>query len=284
MPQFRHILFPIDFSERCHAIRPFVKAMAQSFEAHVTLMHVIQIPAGLYAIVLDIPETEKKAQIALEDFFECSDPPQVHPGQIVVDQGDPATQIIKYAHANDVDLIMMPTHGYGEVRALLLGSVTAKVLHDSKCPVWTACHIEQPRIFDGVKCQNMFCSIDTTPESVDTIRYATELASRFQAKLRLVHAVPGAGPPYADSERDPFNSFLLDSARDKITQLQQSAGTNWEICIGGGKVSKVVHDAALHHDGDLIVIGRGKRSELLGRLRTHAYSIIRDAPCPVLSL
>ena len=51
-----------------------------------------------------------------------------------------------------------------------------------------------------------------------------------------------------------------------------------------GPVSKVVHAASVHHQADLVVIGRGKIHAALGRLRTNAYTIIRDAPCPVLSL
>ncbi|MGA8595805.1 MAG: universal stress protein [Bryobacteraceae bacterium] len=46
-------------------------------------------------------------------------------------RGDPAAAIVKCAQAEQVDLIMMPTHGYGPYRKFLLGSVTAKVLHDS---------------------------------------------------------------------------------------------------------------------------------------------------------
>jgi hypothetical protein len=53
-------------------------------------------------------------------------------------EGDPARAIIEYAEDEKVDLIMMPTHGYGPFRRFLLGSVTAKVLHDVKCAVWTS--------------------------------------------------------------------------------------------------------------------------------------------------
>src|ERR1700731_555716 len=48
MPSFSHILFPVDFSERCLAVRPFVKATARQFDAKVTLIHVIQIPIAWY--------------------------------------------------------------------------------------------------------------------------------------------------------------------------------------------------------------------------------------------
>ena len=37
MQDFHHILFPVDFSERCHAVRPFVKQMVRQFSAKLTL-------------------------------------------------------------------------------------------------------------------------------------------------------------------------------------------------------------------------------------------------------
>ena len=38
------------------------------------------------------------------------------------------------------------------------------------------------------------------------------------------------------------------------------------------------------HNADLVVIGRGIMQHVLGSLRTHVYSIIREAPCPVISV
>jgi nucleotide-binding universal stress UspA family protein len=52
----------------------------------------------------------------------------------------------------------------------------------------------------------------------------------------------------------------------------------------GGSVDRVVHRAAVGHDADLIIIGRGTLQKPLGRLRSAAYSIIREAPCPVISI
>jgi hypothetical protein len=46
----------------------------------------------------------------------------------------------------------------------------------------------------------------------------------------------------------------------------------------------VVHQAALGHSADIVVIGRGVIQKPLGRLRTGAYEIIREAPCPVISV
>jgi hypothetical protein len=46
----------------------------------------------------------------------------------------------------------------------------------------------------------------------------------------------------------------------------------------------VVHQVAVDKKSDLLVIGRGVMHETFGRLRTQSYDIIRQSPCPVLSL
>jgi len=51
-----------------------------------------------------------------------------------------------------------------------------------------------------------------------------------------------------------------------------------------GKPSRVVAAAARHHNADLVIIGHGKLHRFAGQFLTHTYSIIRDSPCPVLSL
>ena len=51
-----------------------------------------------------------------------------------------------------------------------------------------------------------------------------------------------------------------------------------------GPVGQVVRKVALEYDSDLLVIGRGVMHQTFGRLRTESYGIIRESPCPVLSL
>ena len=60
-------------------------------------------------------------------------------------EGDPAAKIVNYAHENEVNLIMMPTHGYGPYRHFMFGSVTTKVLNHSDCPIWTEAHMKETR-------------------------------------------------------------------------------------------------------------------------------------------
>jgi nucleotide-binding universal stress UspA family protein len=81
-----------------------------------------------------------------------------------------------------------------------------------------------------------------------------------------------------------MHEFLFNIARERIAKLQAEAGTKFDVCLMGGNVGRAVHQGAIEHDSDLIVIGRGVIQKPLGRLRSSAYSIIREAPCPVISI
>jgi len=199
-------------------------------------------------------------------------------------EGDPARLIVEYAQKENVDLIMMPTHGYGPFRRFLLGSVTAKVLHDVKCPVWTSAHVpDTPTRPTGYR--NVLCAVDLTSRSLPLIQWASGFARDHGANLKLVHAVPAAETRVGvDIEGGRFRAFLFDAAREALAKLQREAGTNAEAVFEGGEVAAVVRYVAEENHADLVVIGRGVMPELFGRMRTHVYSIVREAPCPVISV
>lgn len=168
-------------------MRPFVNQIVRQFGAKLTLMHSIQIPTGWYGgvegscpVMSDVPAMEEAARQRLGAFFDGPAPGnQVE----VVNHGDPSASITAYAEQNYVDLIMMATHGYGKFRSLLLGSVTAKVLHDANCAIWTAAHTEDPGLAEHLECRNILCAIDLTPDSAGLIRHLVDLARKFAAKL-----------------------------------------------------------------------------------------------------
>jgi nucleotide-binding universal stress UspA family protein len=281
MAAFRHILFPVDFSSRAEAALPIVVAWAQRCQSKVTLLHTIHIPITAYGgpdaypVIIDTQAMEASARERLERVE--------FPGaERLVKMGDPAFEIVEYAKKNAVDLIMMPTHGYGTFRSLLLGSVTAKVLHDAHCAVWTGAHAED---FAGrTEIHTVLCAVETGPGSVDLVRTASELGQSWQAKLRLVHAVPvdeTRPEKYLDAD---FDAALVKMAKADVADIQQRAGTSLEVTVEPGAVSRVVRDAVKEFDADLVISGRGKLHATFGRLRSNGYAIIRDSPCPVLSI
>jgi len=281
------ILFPIDMSDSCTAAAPFVETMAKKFQAEVTLLHVLEMPPGYvtdwygYLALVDTDAIRGARQNEVDSYL--NDRFQGFNVRRVMLEGDPAQMINNYALEHGADLIMMPTHGYGVFRGMLLGSVTAKVLHDASCPVWTGVHVEEAPP-NSATFERIMCAVDLTEKSIPTMQFASKLAQDFQAKLWLVHAVPGAETrpqKYFDAD---LEAFLEDEARKAIGKMQETAGVVAQLCLGAGEVPHVVRDAALHHGADLLVIGRGKATRALGRLRTNVYSIIRQSPCPVISV
>src|SRR5208282_3986283 len=101
--------------------------------------------------------------------------------------GDPALKIAELTRDSAVDLVMMPTHGHGLFRGLLMGSVTSKVLHDVHCPVWTAAHAEKQHA--GQAPRKILCALDGTDKSLALAQWAVDFSHQLGAKLQLLHVV-----------------------------------------------------------------------------------------------
>ena len=95
---------------------------------------------------------------------------------------------------------------------------------------------------------------------------------------------PAAAPAGLDLEGGRFRAALFNMATEELARLQEQAGTSLEIALEGGDVAAVVRKTAEENRADLVIIGRGVMQEALGRLRTNVYAIIREVPCPVISV
>jgi nucleotide-binding universal stress UspA family protein len=285
MLNIKHILFPVDFSDRCRGAVPFVEAIARHYGAKVTLISVAYPSfAGGFegAPLIDPQEMLLGLKAELDPW-----PPGGFVGlqvERIAESGDAARCIVEFVDTHNVDLVMMPSHGYGPFRQLLLGSVTAKVLHDVKCPVWTTAHTGDAPDREHIALRKILCAVDMAAASIPLMRAAGNLAKEFGSALRLVHAVPGI-EAWPERQMDQeFEQTIRENARRTVQELQKAADIDVPVCVGAGTVADVVREEALQHGADLIIIGRGALQETMGRLRTHAYGIIRHAPCPVLSI
>ncbi len=142
----KEIIFPIDFSDRSVDACPYVAALTQRLNAKLTLLHVIEnLPPGSSSLDRldtggELEQRKEHANGALRAFQQQYIPHVT--SDLCVLSGDPAQSIVAYGGDGEGRMILMPTHGYGPFRQMLLGSVTAKVLHDSECPVLTGPHLE----------------------------------------------------------------------------------------------------------------------------------------------
>jgi nucleotide-binding universal stress UspA family protein len=267
--------------------------MVRRCHAKLTLLHVVEIPVDWYAAVtpsLHMPWDEFEAQyklgreclagFACRFFSDLS-----HEGRVdmICERGDPGYAIVAQSGSIGCNLIMLPTHGRGPFRSLFLGSVTARVLHNSECAVWTDAHIETGLSTEYLQIRKILCAVNHEAHAVDLTREAVALAGEYGAEVELVHAVVSAEPGIQDHFDVNPNEVVVSAATEEISVIQQKAGTHLKVHLGAGSVRDVIREAALRFAADLVIIGRGQIHKPFSRLRSHAYSIIRDSPCPVLS-
>jgi len=141
MVLIRNILVPTDFSDCASTALEYAKALAAQFGSRVHLLHVIATPqlvSGPEGVAFVwptfLPDLEKGAHDELERLAKTV---TTAGASTAVAVGIPVDGILDYVAANDVDLVVMGTHGRGMMGHLLLGSVAERVIRRSPVPVLT---------------------------------------------------------------------------------------------------------------------------------------------------
>jgi nucleotide-binding universal stress UspA family protein len=289
MQSLSRLLFPIDFSERSLGAARYARLLAAHYHSEVVLLHVVTPPQYEFGALeiggsmLTELYTARTAQMEKDlHEFAAGELAGLNVRPVLL-EGDPARRIVQFAHDEQVGLIVMPTHGYGSFRRFILGSITAKVLHDANCPVWTGVHLEEPPLADASELGHIVCGVDLGILTTRTLAWATALQRRFGSRLTVVH-VPTSQPEQGDGPEPGWRAALEARVREFLAAVTAEGPCPVEVAIEPGDPPKVVCGAAARLHAGLLVIGRGSAAGVFGRLRTNAYAIIRQSPCPVLSV
>jgi nucleotide-binding universal stress UspA family protein len=96
----------------------------------------------------------------------------------------------------------------------LIGSVTAKVLHDANCPVWTATHAEEQQPTNMP--HTILCAVDGTPKSLAVMQWASGFTHEMGATLKLIHVAPRISDALALPTEKALQEEVNEQARAKI--------------------------------------------------------------------
>ena len=287
MLPFRKILFPVDYSAPCQALIPYVSEMASRFSAELTVAHAYA-PMALIAnseLLITDPELQAKAHEIEEDRirqFAC----QAFPGQTVeaiAELGEPGAVIDRLAQQQCADLVMLATRGHGAIRRFLMGSITAKVLHDASAAVWTGVGVELVDHPVRIPYQSIVCALDNSPEAESVLRAAAFISTAYRAQLWIVHVVP-TPPAYPDLDLEEHTRQLTEASQFQLRELKAKLGVDAPHTVVDALLAEGIQHEIVRRKADLLVTGRGHSIGTFSRLWSHLYSIIRDSPCPVLSV
>jgi len=280
---FQKILFPVDFSPPCIAMAPYVKRAETIFRANVTLVHACNLASNngfeLYERRPDeIAEDHwNLAREKLTLFLAHDFPPG--PGSRLLLAGDPGEAITLAATRGNFDVIMLPTHA-GYFRRMLLGSTTTKVLDSAACPVLTTLHADTvvPR---SAEHRRWVCAIGLSADSERILECAKSASLAANAKLSIIHAMRPNKGGFGGSGPHEEEQIV----RHRLAELQSAVGLDaaTPVRLAVGPVKQTLLHEVIQESADVLVIGRSAQQRS-GRLGDLAYSLVRDSPCPVVSV
>jgi nucleotide-binding universal stress UspA family protein len=142
MIRLQNVLVAIDFDDTSTAALVYARTLARTFGARLHVLHVME-NLFLRPMANDPRDIEAGITRRLLETLTDEDRTALHAVPVVRRSDVPAQEIVDYAKAENIDLIVVGTHGRPGVAHLLLGSVAEKVVRSAPCPVLTLRHPER---------------------------------------------------------------------------------------------------------------------------------------------
>lgn len=261
------ILVPTDLSDRSIETARYAASLCDELDSELVFIHALQDGWPLGRVRKDVRERVENMRAG---------------SRFLVREGAPAAVILATAESERAGLILMPTRGASTVARITGRSITARVLREAPCPVWTG--LEHMAPLSERPIRTILCGLSMGPRAAAILRWAAWLSERLGAALSVVHASRGLGstPGYPCDHEWTF--WLKKLVRDHIRALQADTGTNAEVLVEPGKPLAAIPTVAAQLHADLLVIGKSPDRRLLGSFRNMSYDMVCRAPCPVASV
>ena len=281
--RFQTILFATDFSAGSQAALREATATARAYEARLLVLHVLA-PEVLYDV---IPEGAVLAAAARKRSAETEMTQLLISGclrdilhEVRIVQGSIDSVLAKTIESENVDLVVVGSHGISSARKLVFGSVAEHIFRTSLCPVLVVGPKSGTKGRLGRSVHSVLWA--TSLSSDDPSRHhALSLAREHQARLALLHVwqASQAIPP-RDADR------LRREAALKLEKLLPGENGLWfpaSMLLMEGAPEEEIVAAARVVKADRIVLGVRRGHPYASHLPgTIAYEVVRQAPCPVL--
>jgi nucleotide-binding universal stress UspA family protein len=142
VPMYNKILAPFDGSQRAEAILPHLEEMAKRYNAEVILVRMVE-PVNMDVSIFDVPPSRRVQEVTQElhdakaYLTDLVDRLAEHgvPTKMYVRYGSIVKTILEIAKEENVDLIMLASHGRTGMGRMVYGSVAAGILHGAECPL-----------------------------------------------------------------------------------------------------------------------------------------------------
>ncbi|HEU0140216.1 MAG TPA: universal stress protein [Bryobacteraceae bacterium] len=290
MLKLERILCPVDFSEFSAKAYDYAHSLARHYGAKLFVLHVTEPIISIYrgymsAAMVDEIYTRQTAdtQEKVRKLSERHQGGQVE-SDVVVQLGIVSDSILTLAETQEIDLIVMGTHGRRGIDRLAMGSNTERVLRKALCPVLAVREpvrdfVSSASAVEPVQLRKIVCCTDFSDNSPRALEYAFSLAAQYEAEVTLLHVLEdsGAGPRLEEQKEQAFK---------RLEEVIPSEAQNWATVIPlvrAGKPYEEIMEHAAQTQADLIVMGvRGRNALDVALFGSTTHRVIQLGPCPVL--
>lgn len=284
---FQNILFATDFSEAADRAIPYIKEIAKHYEAKLVALHVHppvvnpMTPPETWAA--DSAAAEARDQMRRERLRSTF---AGIPTEVLIEEGGIHTGLQAAIEKYHTDLVVIGTRGRTGIVKLLLGSTAEEILRTATCPVMTIGPHADPSREPHGQMREILYATDLSSPSQNAAAYAVSLAEEFQARLVLLHVVPGQ-----DANDLVMDFDVKKSIKGLLQKLVPVEAEEWckpEYFVEEGNPAEKILEMARLREPDLIVLGV-KPEEGVPGAATHlpiatVHKVVAQAACPVLTV
>ncbi len=274
----KKILIPIDFSETSMLAIEHAGFMAQLFKAELVLLHVVEKHWEQFDIIAPelriLPPSDlmnviekKLGEVAIDIRSKYG-----VKSTTVLSTGNIFNEIRSISKEQNVDLVVMGTHGTSGFVEFFIGSNTFKMVTQSECPIISV-QVHSKKL--GFK--EILLPIDDSVHSRQKVNQAIVLAKHFASKIHIL----GLADSEDETELKKFQ-LKLDQIEEYIKKCDLPFS---RTTIDGKNQAKITYDYAKLINADLIVIMTDQEEDITGRMMgTYAQQIINHSKIPVMSI
>ncbi len=291
------ILVPLDGSHLAEAAMPIVARLAKALGATVTLLHVIEkdAPSSIHGEPHLAKEAEAEAYLErlAKRLAAGGITVEYHVHEVPV--GDVPRSIAGHANEQQSDLVVMTTHGAGDLRRGLWGSNAQRVLQICRRPVLLVRTESVPPVPPPFEPATIMVPLDGTVAAEAALALASKLAHALGAQLRLVMVVPTLET--VAGEQQPRATFLPGTTRLLLNVEEEQAAAYLEDLVAsldeagvpavaevrrGAPVAELAADAAEHADGLVVAATHGRAGLQAIWSTSVATRLLKRTNAPIL--
>lgn len=289
---YRRMLVALDGSDLSEVVLPYVTVLVEKMGLDVFLLHVSG-QEHKELMPLHRAYIERTVEVIRGRVREAGGKGNTESGELAVEikgelvPGHPAEEILRYVGKNDIDLVLMATHGHSGLKRWAMGSVAEKVIHGSRVPVWLVPARCKGEISCGFWPENpMLVPLDGSELAEEVLEHVEKLAGQGgigPVKVVLLRVVES--PVMSDHyfSNIPQTREQVDKYLNRIEKRLEKAGLDVEPRVLTGEPAEQIVDYIGSAQFSLVVMSTHARSGLSRWVMgSVAMKVVSESSSPLL--